>query len=250
MPVADPQDAAQRQEADDSAAEERPEAEGRRAIKSASRGPGRAISVYSDPAAGRESREWGKSLNRALKRAADEVRKTGRAVELTMRIEPGSRESGLDAVIAERPAPIRAALVPKPKDILLDRALAAARGRGRIRAAEILAGEEMLSADLFARELGTTRATVNAWRKNGQVLALEGATRGFKYPAWQVDSEGRPFAAIPALFDRLGGSSWAVYRFLLHHHPELSGRTGLEELERGHADRVIEAAASVAEAFA
>ena len=46
----------------------------------------------------------------------------------------------------------------------LQRALAAARERGRIRAAEVLVGEDMMSAEAFAKLLGTTRVTVNVKR--------------------------------------------------------------------------------------
>ena len=132
----------------------------------------------------------------------------------------------------------------------LDRALADARRRGRLRVAEILAGPEMLSADAFAARLGTTRATITAWRHKNQVLGLEGATRGYRFPEWQVGPDGKPFRALPQLFDRLGGDAWAVYRFLVQHHPELGGMTGREALQKGRVRAVVEAAESVAQAFA
>ena len=107
----------------------------------------------------------------------------------------------------------------------------------------------MLSADDFAALIGTSRVTVNAKRQTHQILGLEGVRRGYRFPAWQVDDDGRPFAALPALFDRLGGSPWAVYRFLVQHHPELDGLTGREALRRRHADSVIAAAESVTRSF-
>ncbi len=131
----------------------------------------------------------------------------------------------------------------------LQAALAAARARGRIRVAEILSSGDMLSADEFAALIGTSRVTVNAKRQNHQVLGLEGAKRGYRFPEWQVDEDGKPFAALPDLFDRLGGSPWAVYRFLVQHHPELNGMTGREALQRGRSDEAIEAAESVVRAF-
>ena len=136
------------------------------------------------------------------------------------------------------------------QDTDLEDALAAARERGRIRVADILNGEDMLSAEAFAELLGTTRVTVNTKRQQRQVLALEGAKRGFRFPVWQVGSNGKPFAVIPDLFDRLGGDAWAVYRFLVQHHPELDGLTGREALRRGKSREVVEAAESVARAFA
>jgi hypothetical protein len=131
----------------------------------------------------------------------------------------------------------------------LDRSLASAHERGRSRVAGILAGEDMLSADAMAELLGTTRMTVNARRRNHQLLGLEGAKRGVRYPRWQIGRDGKPFEALPALFERLGGSPWAVYRFLVQHHAELGGLTGREALARGRATDAIEAADSVAEAF-
>ena len=52
------------------------------------------------------------------------------------------------------------------------------------------------------------------------------------------------------LFDRLGDSPWAVYRFLVQSHPELDGETGRDALRNGRTADVIEAAESVAETFA
>lgn len=81
------------------------------------------------------------------------------------------------------------------------------------------------------------------------MLGLEGAKRGFRFPAWQISEEGKPFAALPELFERLGGAPWAVYRFLIQHHPELEGSTALEALRRGRDEGVLEAAENVGRAF-
>ena len=133
-------------------------------------------------------------------------------------------------------------------DAGLEQALAAARARGRSKAAEILERADMLSADDFARLLGTTRVTVNTKRQNGQVLGLDGAKRGYRFPDWQLDSDGKPFAALPILHERLGGA-WAVYRFLVQPHGELDGLTGREALERGRTEQAIAAAESVGRDF-
>lgn len=71
-------------------------------------------------------------------------------------------------------------------------ALAAAHERGRLRAAEILSGEDMLSTDAFAEILGTTRATVNTKRRSGEILGLNGGKRGFRFPLWQLDAGANP----------------------------------------------------------
>jgi hypothetical protein len=130
----------------------------------------------------------------------------------------------------------------------LQSALAAARERGQARVADILSGAEMLSAEEFADLIGTSRMTVNAKRQNHQLLGLEGAKRGFRFPKWQIGEDGKPFSALPELFDRLGGSSWTVYRFLVQHHPELDGLTGREALSRGRTATALEAAESVVRA--
>lgn len=130
-----------------------------------------------------------------------------------------------------------------------DHALTAARQRGGKRVAEILAEKDMLSADEMARLLGTSRMTVNTKRQNHQLLGLQGAKRGYRFPQWQIGEDGSPFKALPALFHLLGDSPWAVYRFLVQHHAELGGLTGREALVRGRSIEAIEAAKSVVASF-
>lgn len=184
----------------------------------------------------------------AYARAVQLSRQTGKEVRFVVDIGPDGSESvtGFAEDSASFSGPPRADVGHSH----LERALADARRRGQLRVAEILAGPEMLNADAFAARLGTTRATVTAWRHKNQVLGLEGATRGFRFPDWQVGSDGKPFRALPQLFDRLGGDAWEVYRFLVQHHPELRGMTGREALQNGRVKQVIEAAESVAQAFA
>ena len=126
----------------------------------------------------------------------------------------------------------------------LQTALAAARERGRIRAAEILGGADMLSAEALALRLGTSRVTINAKRQNKQLLGLDGAKRGFRFPVWQLDDEDKPRPELPELHERLGGP-WAVYRFLVQPHGELGGLTGREAMARGMSQAVLQAAESV-----
>src|SRR5262249_6460687 len=171
---------------------------------------------------GRRTKALGKTptpLERAYARARQLSRKTGKAVRFVVGIRPDGAESVTG--FAEDTASFA---IPRHSDARhpeLDRALADARRRGQLRVAEILAGPAMLSADAFAERLGTTRATVTAWRHKNHVLGLEGATRGFRFPDWQVGADGKPWRALPQIFDRLGGDAWAVYRFLVQRHPEL-----------------------------
>ena len=125
-------------------------------------------------------------------------------------------------------------------------ALERARERGRHRVAEILERPEMLNAETFGARLGLSRVAVNDRRQKHEVLGLEGAKRGIKYPEWQIGEDGKPFDALPALFERLGDNPWAVYRFLVQHHGELEGRTAIEGLRQGDVPTVLDAAEGVA----
>jgi hypothetical protein len=185
------------------------------------------------------------------KNLSEALRLHGEFIQRQMRgLAEQAKELGQVAARAAMGAAEAKTGTPHRQDADLEDALVAARERGRVRVADILNGEDMLSAEAFAQLLGTTRVTVNTKRQQRQVLALEGAKRGFRFPVWQVGPNGKPFAVIPDLFDRFGGDAWAVYRFLVQHHPELNGLTGREALRRGKSKEVVEVAESVARAFA
>jgi len=170
-------------------------------------------------------------------------RAEGRAVSFRVDVNPegATTVTPIEVPPTKDPFAVEKADANSPE---LERALAAARERGRLRAAEILSGADMLSADAFAEQLGTSRVTVNAKRQNGQILGLDRAKRGFRFPVWQLDAEGKPYAELQALRHRLGGP-WAVYRFLTQPHGELEGLTGREALERGKGEAVLAAAESI-----
>lgn len=178
-----------------------------------------------------------RDLLQALSEEMEASRKSGRPAQLLLQVDRGGEP---------RIAPRTTETAAPPADDDLEAALRAARERGRLRAAEVLAGEDMLGADAFAELLGVSRVTINAKRQRHEVLALDGARRGYRFPAWQLDQNGKPFAALPQLFERLGESPWTVYRFLIQRHPELDGTTALEALRRGRTAAVLEAADSVA----
>ena len=124
----------------------------------------------------------------------------------------------------------------------LENALAEARRRGEAKVAEILAGCDMLTADDFARLIGTSHETVDVKRRNGEVLGLQGGTRTFKYPSWQVTDAGLPLPGLSRVFEILGQQPWTVYRFLRSEHAELGGRTALVALKLGLQKAVYAAA--------
>ncbi len=195
----------------------------------------------------RNSRRVGQ-LMESFGNALERMQRTGRGFRLMVDVAPKGALKIREIDSQANTTPVEAS--PQSRSANLDRALAAARERGRRRVAEILNDPDMLSADNLARMLGTTRATINTKRQNHQLLALDGATRGFRFPSWQIGEDGKPFAAMPQLFERLGGSPWAVYRFLVQSHSELDGETGRDALRRGRSAEVIDTAASVADAFA
>ncbi len=191
--------------------------------------------------------DFEKALIRQYAKAVKLSRKAGHQVSFRVVVDPLAGAQTISVVEEEPPShqdvfPVDE--VPEPDDEL-QAALAAARERGRRRVAEILAEDDMLSAEAFADLLGVSRVTVNTKRQNGQVLGLDGAKRGFRFPSWQLDRDGRPYATLPKLHEVLGGA-WAVYRFLVTPHGAFDGRTGLDALKRGQDDDVIAAAESVA----
>lgn len=122
----------------------------------------------------------------------------------------------------------------------LDNAMARARARGDKRVEEILGSPVMISGQEFGRLLGVTPQAVGKWRRKGLVLGLQGRTRIFRYPKWQITDDGQLLPGLKELTGELV-HPWAVYRFLLQNHPELNGKTGLECLKAGRIDDVIEA---------
>ena len=105
----------------------------------------------------------------------------------------------------------------------------------------------MLTAEEFAERLGVSRVTVNARRQKHELLGLDGAKRGFRFPAWQVDDDGKPLDALPQLFELLGDSPWGVYRFLTQRHSILDGASAKDALARGRTIQVLQAAQSLAQ---
>jgi len=179
-----------------------------------------------------------RALMEALGEGMDASRKNGRATRFLVVVDA----KGQPSIEPEGPS----AQAGPASDDDLDIALAAARERGRRRAADILTGEDMLSADAFAELLRMSKPTVHAKRQKHEVLALDGPKRGYRFPAWQIDRDGKPYAALPRLFEQLGDNAWTVYRFLTQRHSALDGITGLEALRRGKDEAVVETAEGIA----
>ena len=118
-------------------------------------------------------------------------------------------------------------------------ALERARARGRARAAEVLRGPEMLSGEALGRLLGISRQAVDDRRRRGELLALDGPSRGLRYPAWQIAEDGHVVPGLAALLARLGGRPWAAYRFLMAERPDGSGRPFHTLLHEGRVEEAL-----------
>lgn len=172
-----------------------------------------------------------KSVLAGMGRAARQAEDTQRPVKLTIMVQPDRTAPTVDVEAGADD---------------LDIALAEARTRGAARAAEILTGRDMLSADDFARLIGVTREAVRQKALRREALGLQGAKRGVRYPAWQVTRDGGLLPELPQLFALLGDSPWAVYRFLTQPSPTFKGAPPLETLRAGAVKPVLEAAEGIA----
>lgn len=132
---------------------------------------------------------------------------------------------------------------------VLDTALSRAAQRADALISEIMTQPEMLSSDEMAHRLGVTRDTVNRRREAGRLLALSGAKRGFRYPAWQLDRHGKPVAGLERVLIA-AGDAWSAYRWLTTTHPELDNRSGLDALRKGQESDLLALIENQGETFA
>ena len=135
----------------------------------------------------------------------------------------------------------------EPRPRTLTEAIDAAKARGDIFKQALFADPDMLSTAEMAKRLGMSEEGVRLKRKRHEVLGLELAKRGIRYPAWQITENQQLLPTLPRLFHILGDSPWTIYRFLLQHHAELEGVRGLDALQRGQIDGVIAAAETIAD---
>jgi hypothetical protein len=163
--------------------------------------------------------------------AAAKAARTGKAYIIAYRVSPDGKAEAVAQAPAETPA-----------DDPLGAAIARAKVRGATKVTEILRGADMLTARDFGQLIGASHETVNAKRKRQEVLGLEGATRGVKYPRWQVTDAGLLLPGLARLFGVLGEQPWTIYRFLRTEHAELGGRTALDALKAGQIDAVVKVA--------
>jgi hypothetical protein len=158
------------------------------------------------------------------------------------RVASGQRAKVQATIIAEETA---GAPVDETPQQDLVRALEAAKVRGDSLKQDLLADPDMLSTAEMARRLGMSEEGVRLKRKRHEVLGLELAKRGIRYPAWQILEHQQLLPALPRLFNILGDNPWTIYRFLLQHHPELNDVRALDALRQGRLGRVIAVAENI-----
>jgi hypothetical protein len=180
-----------------------------------------------------------KSLMETFGKTIESTRRSGRASGFTVLIDAAGNPKF--APLPHEDLPTATAV-----DSRLEESLQAARERGRLRSAQILKQDDMLTAEEFAERLGVSSMTVNARRQKHELLGLDGAKRGFRFPAWQVDDDGKAFDVLPKLFDLLGDNPWGVFRFLTQRHAALEGLSAKDALNRGQTTQVLQAAESLA----
>lgn len=104
--------------------------------------------------------------------------------------------------------------------------------------AAILKRPDMVTAEQMAERIGTTKETVNQWRKSCRIIGVAGAKRGFRYPLQQLNQFGQPYEAIPHILKKVDSDHWSAWRFLLERVPEL-GMTGFEALAHSKTGRLL-----------
>ena len=174
------------------------------------------------------SAEEARRVLAAVASSAATVARTGRT--LTLNLQPAVRKGASRFRIVKSFAAPGSAEDAADEPELSAAARAALRHaymRGAEAASTLLAGPDMLSSDVMAERLGVSREAVHQKRRRGELLGVEGAKRGVRFPAWQIGPDGRPLAPLRDLHAALG-APWAVFRFLRQRHPELDQQTGLE----------------------
>jgi hypothetical protein len=191
------------------------------------------------------------ALVQRLEKELNQLMKKGEPVRLTIAVDPRRmveipriERIPIEVKIRETPEPLGERTSGE-----LKAALSEAFERGEHLAAKILRQPDMLTAADFAASLNLSRETVRQKTLRHEILALRGAKQGKRFPAWQVSSDGGLLPELPKLFKVLGGNAWAVYRFLLQHHPELDGETAVDAIKAGKVEEVLAAAKNAGLAF-
>jgi hypothetical protein len=140
----------------------------------------------------------------------------------------------------------RPSLAASDSDVALTEALADARSRGAAVKEGLLSAPDLLNTAAIADRLGMSEEGVRLKRKRHEILGLEFAKRGIRYPAWQVLEGRQLLPALPRLFALLGDAPWRLLRFLQQHRSELGGARAVDALREGRIDQVLAAVENMA----
>jgi uncharacterized protein (DUF2384 family) len=149
-------------------------------------------------------------------------------------------------LVASAPADIEPDAPVTPEELAdADAAWAAARARGRRHrdAVRAVAGP-LLTPRQVADRLGLSPASVNNWRRQGRLLALQLDRHQHLYPALQfADDPGQGEHGVVRGLDRAltalaGQTPWAQVVFLTGPAPALGGRRPIDVLRTGEPGAV------------
>lgn len=123
-------------------------------------------------------------------------------------------------------------------DPLLPAQLAGVEARHRL----LELGGGVYTAEQMAETIGITRQSVDNRRKRGKLLAVSFGRRGNFYPVWQVH-EGRVLKDLDLVLAALSDHDpWSQMAFMLNPNTWLDDATPLDQLRRGLASAVQDAA--------
>jgi hypothetical protein len=88
------------------------------------------------------------------------------------------------------------------------------------------------SSEQIAELLGITRQAVDQRRKARKLIAWQDAAGHWRFPVWQFNETGRPFAELASILEGLPGDPWSDMIFFLSESESLRARP-LDLLRRG-----------------
>ncbi|OUL89397.1 integrase [Paraburkholderia hospita] len=112
----------------------------------------------------------------------------------------------------------------------LNKALAAARQRGRDRAIAVFNQPDNLRLEDAAAYAHIEPAIIDAARERGEVYALVSPTRPreLRYPCWQFDAPAGRLAAALRPFVHARKNCFVIHHFMLHVQTTASGPTSMQ----------------------
>ena len=127
----------------------------------------------------------------------------------------------------------------------LQLSITAALERGRVYKENLAGDPSMLTTAEMAKRLGMSEEGVRQKRRRHEIVGLQLAKRGYRYPDWQILPDGRVLPELPRIAAILGNDTWRLYRFLLQYHQE-AGARAVDALKRGRIRGVLAAAENTA----